>query len=263
MTTPWLRLTDEMMSGKALEPYGNGVLSTGYMVSKTPHEPGQKMLAVYEGEVWVALYEFTGGENVASFFPGDEFVYVVAGALTLTDTRTGETRTFVEGEHVLIPKGWEGSWANEGFYREVAVCSRDWLRPYSRTFQDGIVDARRRTEFLAIEPRAAAAGPAADGSLTSASRSVHLHGSDLLIRVVASDGNGSPDTFRLGRDLFVQLLEGSVALRDENGAGEEFGAGDCFVVSGSTSEPWQSPDGYVALVVQAGVPADYRSQELG
>jgi uncharacterized cupin superfamily protein len=253
-----------MMSGKALEPYGNGVLSTGYMVSKTPHEPGQKMLAVFEGELWVALYEFTGGENVASFFPGDEFVYVVAGTLTLTDARTEEVRTFVAGEHVLVPKGWEGSWANEGFYREVAVCSRDWLRPYSRTFQDGIVDARRRTEFLAIDPRAAAAGlAAADGTLAVAPRSTHVHGSDLLIRVVAADGAGSPDAFRLGRDAFVQMLEGSVAVRGEDGAGEEFVTGDCFVASGGAGERWQSQDGYAALVVEAGVPADYRDQELG
>jgi uncharacterized cupin superfamily protein len=249
----WVRLSDAMMSGESLEPYGDGVLSNGYMVSKTPHEPGQKMLAVFEGEVWVALYEFTGGENIASFFPGDEFVYIVAGALTLTDSRTGEARTFLEGEHVLIPKGWEGSWANEGLYREVAVCSRGWLRPYSRTFQDGIADAGRRTEFLAIDPRVAAT------ELGSRYGSVHIHGSDLQVRVVAADHNGSVETFRDGRDVFVHLLEGAVALRGEDGAQEQFAAGDCFIVIGEGSSEWQSADGYLALVVQAGAPGDFRS----
>jgi uncharacterized cupin superfamily protein len=244
------------MSGRALEPYGDGVLSAGYMVSKTPHEPGQKMLAVFEGEIWVALYEFTGGENVATFFPGDEFVYVVAGTLTLTDTRTGEGRTFDQGEHVLIPKGWQGSWANEGLYREVAVCSRDWLRPYTRTFQDGIIDSERRTEFLAIDPgRGAPAAGASDGD---GLRSAHVHGSDLLVRVVTADAGDSPGGFRDGRDVFVQLLDGLVALGGEGGASEEFAAGDCFIVSGDASEPWRSPDGFRALVVQAGAPADFR-----
>jgi len=252
----WVRLTDEQMSGEALQPYGDGVLSDGYMVSKTPHEPGQKMLAVFEGEIWVALYEFTGGENVATFFPGDEFVYVVAGTLTLTDARTGETRTFARGEHVLIPKGWQGSWANEGFYREVAVCSRDWLRPYTRTFQDGIVDPERRTTFLAVDPRdvsldagsAHAAGP----------RSAHVHGGDLLVRVVEDDCGDWPSSFRDDRDVFVQLIDGTVVLRDDDGDSETFAAGDCFIVFGGASERWHSPDGYEALLVQAGVAADFR-----
>jgi uncharacterized cupin superfamily protein len=252
----WVRLTEEQMSGDALEPYGDGVLSVGYMVSKRPHEPGQKTLAVFEGEIWVALYEFTGGENIATFFPGDEFVYVVAGTLTLTDTRTGEARTFEAGEHVLIPKGWQGSWANPGFYREVAVCSRDWLRPYTRTLQDGIVDPERRTEFLAIDPRDAS--PGAGASDGDAPRSAHVHGSDLLVRVVTADAGDSTGSFRDGRDVFVQLLDGDVALHGEDGATEEFSTGDCFVVSGDASERWHSPGGFTAVIVQAGAPADFR-----
>lgn len=252
----WVRLTDEQMSGEALEPYGDGVLSAGYMVSKTPHEPGQKMLAVFDGEIWVALYEFTGGENIATFFPGDEFVYVVAGTLTLTDARTGEARTFDQGERVLLPKGWQGSWANPGFYREVAVCSRDWLRPYTRTFQDGIVDSDRRTEVLAIEPRGAVPGVGArDGDGT---RSAHVHGSDLLVRVVTAAAGDVRGSFRDARDVFVQLVDGGVVLHGEDGVSEEFSTGDCFVVSGQASERWDSPDGFTALVVQAGAPADFR-----
>jgi uncharacterized cupin superfamily protein len=245
----WVRVTGEQMSGEALEPYGDGVLSDGYMVSKTPHEPGQKMLAVFEGEIWVALYEFTGGENIATFFPGDEFVFVVAGTLTLTDTRTGERRTFQRGEHVLIPKGWQGSWANEGFYRELAVCSRDWLRPYTRTFQDGIVDSARRTAFLAIDPRARGA---------AGLHSSHLHGSDLLVRVLSVDAGEPPESFRDGRDVFVQLLDGAVDLVGDDGVSEAFFAGDCVIVSGDASERWESPHGFSALVVQAGAPADFR-----
>lgn len=257
MSAPsWAKLTDEQLSGEALEPYGDGVLSAGYMVSKTPHEPGQKMLAVFAGEIWVALYEFTGGENVATFFPGDEFVYVVAGTLTLTDTRTAERRMFEQGDRVLIPKGWQGSWANEGFYREIAVCSRDWLRPYTRTFQDGIVDPARRTEFLAIDPREVSSDARAPNG--SRPRSAHVHGSDLLVRVVTADAGDSPGSFRDGRDLFVQLVAGNVTLHDENGDSEEFAAGDCFIVCGDASECWHSADGFRALVVQAGVPADYR-----
>ncbi len=251
----WVRLTDEQMSGEALEPYGEGVLSDGYMVSKTPHEPGQKMLVVFAGEIWVALYEFTGGENIATFFPGDELVYVVAGTLTLTDSRRSEMRTFDQGERVLIPKGWQGSWANEGLYREVAVCSRDWLRPYTRTFQDGIVDPERRTTFLAVDPRGVS--PEAGASHAAEPRSAHVHGGDLLVRVVEDDAGDWSSSFRDDRDVFVQLIRGDVVLRDD-GYSEKFAAGDCFIVFGHASERWRSPNGYKALLVQAGVPADFR-----
>lgn len=257
----WLRLTDEQMSGQALEPYGDGVLSDGYMVSKTPHEPGQKMLAVFEGEIWVAMYEFTGGENVATFFPGDEFIYVVAGTLTLTDARSGEARTFDQGERVLVPKGWQGSWANEGFYREVAVCSRDWLRPYTRTFQDGIADSQRRTTFLAVDHRGVSLDAGASG--VAGPRSAHVHGGDLLVRVIEGEAGDWPGSFREDRDVFVQLIEGNVVLRDDDGDGETFAAGDCFIVSGHGGERWHSPDGYEALIVQAGVAGDFRDAAAG
>ena len=258
----WLRLTDEQLSGEALQPYGDGVLSAGYMVAKTPHEPGQKMLAVFEGEIWVALYEFTGGENVATFFPGDEFVYVVAGTLTLTDARTDESRTFEQGEHVLIPKGWQGSWANEGFYREVAVCSRDWLREYTREFQDGIVDPERRREFLAIDTRAATPS-LDDGANGAGPRSAHVHGSDLLVRLIAGEAGTALDSWRGDRDAFVQLIDGRIMVTGDDGAREEFVAGDCLIVSGDARERWDSPNGFEALVVQAGVPADFRGAAGG
>src|SRR5262249_41604495 len=182
--------------------------------------------------------------------PGDEFVYVVAGTLTLTDARTGEARTFDQGEHVLIPKGWQGSWANVGHYREVAVCSRDWLRPYTRTFHGGIVDSERRTEVLALDARDASAGDRV--SPGPGPVSAHVHGSDLLVRVVTADGGDFTDGFRAGRDVFVQLLDGDVALSREDAGRQKFSTGDCFIVSGDGGERWLSPDGFTALVVQAG-----------
>ena len=76
--------------------------------------------------------------------------------------------------------------------------------------------------------------------------------------MVTAGAGDSPGSFRDGRDVFVQLLDGGVALHGEDGASEEFSAGDCFVVLGDASERWHSPDGFTALVVQAGAPADFR-----
>ena len=52
-------------------------------------------------------------------------------------------------------------------------------------------------------------------------------------------------------------------LTGDDGAREEFVAGDCLIVSGDARERWDSPDGFEALVVQAGVPADFRGATGG
>lgn len=58
--------------------------------------------------------------------PYDEFVHVVVGSLILTDTN-GQSREFVAGDSVLIPKGFVGTWEARGNFRELALVSRqDW-----------------------------------------------------------------------------------------------------------------------------------------
>ena len=152
----WVRLTDEQMSGEALRAVRRrravGRLHGQQDAARARPEDAGRV----RGRDLGRSVRVHGRREHRHVLPRATSSSTSSPAhSTLTDARTGETRTFDQGEHVLLPKGWQGSWANPGFYREVAVCSRDWLRPYTRTFQDGIVDPERRTEFLAIEPRGA------------------------------------------------------------------------------------------------------------
>jgi hypothetical protein len=50
----------------------------------------------------------------------DEFVYVVSGKLVLTQP-TGEVQEFLEGDSLVLPAGYKGTWEMQGNYREIAI----------------------------------------------------------------------------------------------------------------------------------------------
>lgn len=55
--------------------------------------------------------------------PYNEYVHVLAGALTLTDTR-GEAREFRQGDFLVIPQGFTGTWETHGTFRQLVVITR-------------------------------------------------------------------------------------------------------------------------------------------
>lgn len=246
----WLTVPPEVLSGDALEPYEDGVGAPGFLETVKPHAPGQKKLTVYSGEIWVAMFEHTGGASHAPFFPGDEFVYVLGGTVKLPDDRSGEAPTFGPGEHFLVPKGWQGIWTSEGYYREIAVCPRDWLVPYTRTFADGILDDERRDSVLAIDPASARErlAPTSGGW----PRAAHIQGSDLHIRLVAGGGEHAVRARFEAADTFLQVLAGGVVLTGSDGSQESFGPGEFVIVPAGSTGTWDVAPDFEGLAVSAG-----------
>jgi len=62
----------------------------------------------------------TAGEAVTFVYPGDEFVYVIKGELTLDDVSAGTSAQLHEGDVVHITKGtkvrWSSTGVGEGFW---------------------------------------------------------------------------------------------------------------------------------------------------
>jgi uncharacterized cupin superfamily protein len=254
MARGWVVVSDAMLSGEALEPYADGVGSPGFLDTVKPHAPGQKKLAVHSGEIWVALFEHTNGASHAAFFPGDEFVYVLEGTVTLPDDRTGNAPTFSPGEHFLVPKGWQGTWTSEGFFREIAVCSKDWLSAYDRTLVDGTFDARRRDTVLTIDPAQARDRLEAPGK-GGWPRSAHIQGSDLLVRLVAGAGDSPARVILDQADTFVQVIDGAISLVAADGGRQTFGEGEFVVVPRAFSGSCEVEPEFVGVAVTAGVRA--------
>lgn len=120
VTAP-LKLDPSVLAGAGLNevpPVPKEYLLTG------DSRPRSQIL--YQGnELKVEVYE----EREISFplppegMPYDEFVHVLAGALILTDTN-GVATEYNAGDFLVIPKGFKGTWASRGTFRELVVIER-------------------------------------------------------------------------------------------------------------------------------------------
>jgi uncharacterized cupin superfamily protein len=233
----WMRISREMRSGQGLQAPAatEDVHSPGFLKLLTPDRPAEKRLEVLRGDIWVALFEQPEGAiSRCDFFPGDEFVYVLSGSVTLTDARSGEAQTFGSGRHCLIPKGWQGTWDSGPSYREVAVCSRDWLSPYDTAMRRDAIDPGRRDTVVSSD--------------VEDLRRARILGNDMVVQLHSAESE-------LRQDAFVHVISGGVTITEDGGAGETFGPDDCFVLSRDFRGAWQPTAEYVGLVVTDGAAA--------
>ncbi len=56
-------------------------------------------------------------------FPYDEYVFIQSGKLILTDTK-GKRTEYVEGDSLVVPRGFTGIWEMLGNYRELVVIEK-------------------------------------------------------------------------------------------------------------------------------------------
>ena len=76
---------------------------------------------IYEGENVVSIWE--GGPAkliIERPFPYDEFIVVLKGELILSD-QAGNAETYKEGDMLMAPKGFVGSWHMTEEFRELVV----------------------------------------------------------------------------------------------------------------------------------------------
>ena len=57
-------------------------------------------------------------------FPYDEFILIQSGKLILTDTGGNRTE-YVEGDSLVLPRGFTGTWEMLGNYRELVVIEKN------------------------------------------------------------------------------------------------------------------------------------------
>ncbi len=82
-------------------------------------------------ELIVEVYEDDAYKMALSEpFPHDEYIYVLSGELSLTDT-AGVKRTYAAGDSLVIPKGFTGIWQTRGIFRELVVIER---KAYDATY---------------------------------------------------------------------------------------------------------------------------------
>ncbi len=72
------------------------------------------MLRSKDGKLEAGLYDAGPSEQDIDSYPEDEFMFFLAGGVTLTsaDGKKLEARA---GEGVAMPKGWKGHWSTTGY----------------------------------------------------------------------------------------------------------------------------------------------------
>ena len=124
-----LRLDPELLAGRGLEDapaqVGREVGNPRRIVVKPDADPKNSIL--FYGDVIVAVYESPPGTFELEDTLFDEYVHVLAGKLILTD-RQGNVREAETGDHVVVPKGFCGTWQMVGdVYRELVVAEKKTL----------------------------------------------------------------------------------------------------------------------------------------
>jgi len=62
--------------------------------------------------------------SIAEPFPYDEYVFIQSGKLILTDAK-GKKTEYVEGDSLVVPRGFTGTWEMLGNYRELVVIEKE------------------------------------------------------------------------------------------------------------------------------------------
>jgi len=89
-------------------------------------DPAPKLEVLFRGDIVYGIYESkTVKLKVTAPWAYDEWVLILSGELHLYDDATDKTQIFKEGDHVMVPKGFTGTWENIGDpYREAFIIER-------------------------------------------------------------------------------------------------------------------------------------------
>jgi uncharacterized cupin superfamily protein len=114
-----VRLDPDKLSGLNL----TSVPGTAYEDIRVEGELKFRVATLFEGEeLRVSIFESTPAKTDHRTRPldVDEFVYVLSGKLILTE-QNGTVHEFTQGQSVVLPRGYDGTWEMQGNYREIAI----------------------------------------------------------------------------------------------------------------------------------------------
>ena len=117
-----VRIDRAVLAGQGLDP--------------GPEQDGMQssFKSVFDGDIVSAVFESGPGVLQVDGLPYDEFIYILAGELVLTGADDGVAHTFGTGDHLVLPKGWTGTWEMVGgTYRELIVVE---AQTYLRSMQE-------------------------------------------------------------------------------------------------------------------------------
>ena len=113
-----MQIPPSLIGGKGLDkiaPWPAQIVMSG-------GDAEHKLSEVFSGEFVAGIYQSKPTKlAINDPWPFDEYVQILSGELHLTDV-SGKTRVFPTGSHVVVPKGFTGTWDMQGqLYRELFI----------------------------------------------------------------------------------------------------------------------------------------------
>ena len=124
----WLVVSEDHKAGRGLEDVHGSIVDRFPDLYGVRVVPERTRRAGYSGKRMSANVFESGRGIVDGFgFPGAEFVHVLSGEMCLTDMPSGKAHPFRAGDYFVIPRGWKGRWAWEGFRESAAINLGSWV----------------------------------------------------------------------------------------------------------------------------------------
>lgn len=79
----------------------------------------------YSDKIEVSVYESGPGEVYIENLPYDEYIYILEGKLILI-LDEGDEYEFNQGDSLIVPRGFKGTWKMPVKYRELIVINTDY-----------------------------------------------------------------------------------------------------------------------------------------
>lgn len=178
--------------------------------------------------------------NEINKFPIDEFVYYLNGRADILVK--DKTLTFYAGDYLAVPKGFSGTWTNNGgpnHHLELSVISN------TRATENSIETMPRLLD------RALLSGVSSPSTKIDQTHILY-EGPELVITTeVESEGETHVESGN--QETFIHVLNGAVTIVPTHGESQQFFKGDFFILAENFSGKWtvKGSNGLRTLKVRA------------
>jgi len=187
---------------------------------------------VFNGnEIMVFIVSTETWDNKIENYQFDEYVYLLHGQ-SIVKPKIGESEIFNYGDHVFVPKNFEGNWeirAGENLHYELAVISK--VRSDSTKISDNkLYDKVDRHKLSGSQIKLK------DNEIY---KEIIREGVELKLSLNAEKPRS--EIFKKTiKEQLIYLASGKISIEDSNGKLTEFFAGEFFIVPKGVSGIWKS-----------------------
>lgn len=183
----------------------------------------------------VGVWTTTSMQEAFGPYPGDEFMCILEGKVSLIDADENEVKVNTR-ETFVVRNGIPISWKQEGFCRKFFMT---YLSPHTQNSAkdsaEGSIKILRETE---LEQQFVPTENPTGVTQKDASAFTNDTG-NMTAGMWETDGIDTP-LIKFDVHEFAQILSGSGTIKEEDGTAHNFAAGDCFFIPAGTVCSWHS-----------------------